>query len=130
VLDSLMLLGPMLISVPSTLPDHPRPGPQKGPKRLGLYFGLSGSEKLCEVYLANVSGSSLPGANLGKWIFTQGENDTIRLDKLHSASHVPLILPAFEPVQWARLNPWDKVDTRPLGAVKDWLSEANQVNHL
>jgi len=54
----------------------------------------------------------------------------MHLDKLYSASHAPLILPAFQPLQWARLDPWDnEVDTQPVNAVKDWLGEANQVSY-
>jgi len=94
-----------------------------------LYLGSPGCERLCDVHLANVSTSSLPGAHLSKWIFRSGENHTLYLEKIHSASHAPLILPAFKPVQWARLNPWDEVDTQPFSAVKDWLGDANKVSH-
>lgn len=79
--------------------------------------------------MANVSTPGLQSAHLTKWIFPSGENHAINIDKLHSASHAPLILPALEPLQWARLEPWDEVDTPSLCAVKDWLSEANQVGH-
>ena len=95
-----------------------------------MYLGSPGSKRLCEVYLANVSNPSLASAHLNKWIFIPGENHSIYLDKLHSASHAPLILPAFEPLQWARLDPWDhEADTRSLEALSDWLSEANQVSY-
>ena len=94
-----------------------------------MYLGSSGCERLCEVYLGNISTPGLPSAHLTKWIFPPGENHAIYLDKLHSTSHAPLILPGLEPLQWARLNPWDGVDASPLSAVKDWLSEANQVSH-